>query len=409
MSVYAEDLLKLPSLLGAEVIAGRGGLRKVISSISVLETVDSSVFSQAIFPNDDVKGSELVITGFINSRDDANVQLETVKYLCRLGEAGLILFYVGVYVREVDQRIIDYANENDFLIICMPRNDPSLMYSDVIRDVMTVIVRDQITGEAMTNSILERISREPEHQEKLVSSELVKAILKDDPFQMRRLASILKIDIASVHNTFVFSGADYSEKHAGDIGQLASQYCNTAFADIYDTQLVLFTSDFKERADMESFMRSALEQLPQNTRAGVYTNQKSTTDVRRDFVMNRLYIVDTRTVLPNRKVYYSNDLQFVQQCRKMIDSGELSVMSATSVLDAFDDANDAEELKDTLAVYLLDTDRSVQLSSELLFVHKNTVKYRLKVIADKLGYPPGEMPGSFILCVALAVRRLISG
>ena len=40
MSVTVSDLLKLPSLQQARVIGGAGGLKKVVSSISVLESTD---------------------------------------------------------------------------------------------------------------------------------------------------------------------------------------------------------------------------------------------------------------------------------------------------------------------------------------------------------------------------------
>ena len=62
---------------------------------------------------------------------------------------------------------------------------------------------------------------------------------------------------------------------------------------------------------------------------------------------------------------------------------------------------------DTLSVYLLDADMSVTRAAELLYVHKNTVKYRLNVIADRLGFRPNKMPDSIALYNAIAVQRLL--
>ncbi len=42
MSVTAADVMALPSLRGAEILAGRGGLDRVVASISVLEYADPS-------------------------------------------------------------------------------------------------------------------------------------------------------------------------------------------------------------------------------------------------------------------------------------------------------------------------------------------------------------------------------
>lgn len=64
MSVSVEDLLHLPSLRHAEVVAGHGGLQKIVSSISVLEGTDPDILNDALFHNDAFYGSEIVITGF---------------------------------------------------------------------------------------------------------------------------------------------------------------------------------------------------------------------------------------------------------------------------------------------------------------------------------------------------------
>jgi len=407
MSVYAEDLLNVPSLAGAEVVAGRGGLRKIISSISVLETVDSSVFTKTVFPNDVVKGSELVITGFLNARENFDLQLDAVKYLCRLGEAGIILFYIGLYVKDIDPRIIKYANDNDFLIICMPRGVPTLMYGDVIRDVMTAIVRDQITSESVTTALINSYGEEPEHREKLMSSELVKAILNDDPLRMRRLASVLKIDIASVHNSIIVTGPDLTEKHAAELSNMASRYCDTAFADIYDSSLVVFTTSFSGTDDITSFVEGAESILPENCRISFFANQRSTTDVRSDFVMNKLYLPDACRILPDRRFFTRSDVAFARNCRTLIESGELHVRDMLLMLDPLNLKPNGEDLKDLLAIFLLDTDRNVQKTADILFVHKNTVKYRLKLIEDILGFDPGALPGSVRLCTALAIRRIL--
>ena len=64
---------------------------------------------------------------------------------------------------------------------------------------------------------------------------------------------------------------------------------------------------------------------------------------------------------------------------------------------------------DTLSIFLLDGDSSVTRTAELLFLHKNTVKYRIQRISDLLGYHPDKMPETVKLYQAVAVRRLLYG
>ena len=73
------------------------------------------------------------------------------------------------------------------------------------------------------------------------------------------------------------------------------------------------------------------------------------------------------------------------------------------------DSNIQEELLATLSVYLLDAQANVTMTAELLYLHKNTVKYRLHKINSLLGYPVTKMPESNLLYTALSVRRLLDG
>ena len=149
MSVTVQDLLKLPSLRDADVIAGRGGLKKIVSSISVLEAADPEILNDAMFHNDEFYGSEIVITGFMSATDDPELQCRNIRRLVEGGEVGLILYYVGVFMKSIDPSLIALADELDFTLICMPKNRIDLRYSEVICDVMGAIIKDQLSGTSL--------------------------------------------------------------------------------------------------------------------------------------------------------------------------------------------------------------------------------------------------------------------
>ena len=152
MSVTVSDLLKLPSLRQAKVLGGAGGLQKVVSSISVLESTDPSVLISEVFPRDKYSGSEIVITGFLNCINDVDRQCLNLMRLIDGGEVGLVLYYVGVYLPRVDQRLIDIADAHDFVLICMPEGQRHLRYSDLITDVTECIYRDRSAAGSLVSS-----------------------------------------------------------------------------------------------------------------------------------------------------------------------------------------------------------------------------------------------------------------
>ena len=46
-----------------------------------------------------------------------------MKRLAEGGEVGLILYYVGVYLKKIDPRLVSLADEMDFVLIVMPEGD----------------------------------------------------------------------------------------------------------------------------------------------------------------------------------------------------------------------------------------------------------------------------------------------
>lgn len=520
MSVSVNDLLNLPSLAHAKVVAGRRGLDRIVVTVSVLETIDYSLIDDHTYNNDEFNGSEIVITGFLNAVDDFEVQYESVKRLAMSGEAGLIIYYVGSFVKHIDKRIIKLADDLDFPIICMPENNVNLRYGEAISDIMSLIVRDQISGESLVVNLLESISRLPRHQQnvgtmtKLLCSrikccvvlttdkqrvlyeaawpsdlegihkqiskmkpselssnpvalktpmdgllylepiqasgsgyqlyifsaggsisdvilqqatecmrialklwgkdsagspiyEIISAILMDEPIKMRSLSAMLNIDIASANTMWIIRG---KELHANDVEHIVSaakKYCKTAFADIYQSELILFTDNINDRLDVEALRSDMEAAIHEDAIISFFSNLRDTTDVRKSYLAYQEYINDMVKIFPTKKMYQVGDLEFAGTCRSIIEKGDETVNEYLETLKVLDAGKRKDNLADTICTFLLDCHGNVQETSELLFVHKNTIKYRIKTVGDYLGFRPGDMPESTKLYISCGIQRLI--
>jgi len=60
-----------------------------------------------------------------------------------------------------------------------------------------------------------------------------------------------------------------------------------------------------------------------------------------------------------------------------------------------------------VATYL-DTGGSIEGTAREMFIHANTVRYRLRRVAELTGYAPGNSRDAFTLRVALTLGRLLS-
>lgn len=164
MSVTIADLLKLPSLSNAEVVAGQAGLTKIVASVSVLEYAEPTALQDDLFKNNEFYGSEIVITGFVHIKDDVEAQCQTIRRLHEVGEVGLIIYYVGIFLPCIDEKVTKLADELGFSLICMPKNRMDLRYSEVIYEVIEAILKDKMVDTYLVSEMLERISLLPVHQ-----------------------------------------------------------------------------------------------------------------------------------------------------------------------------------------------------------------------------------------------------
>lgn len=64
------------------------------------------------------------------------------------------------------------------------------------------------------------------------------------------------------------------------------------------------------------------------------------------------------------------------------------------------------ELIPTLTIYLLDVGSSMTETARLLYVHLNTVKYRLRQVQELTGFSPTQLPGAYSLYITAAINRL---
>lgn len=526
MSITVNDILKLPCLNGAAVVGGSGGLTKVISSVTVLEFSDANEQQREMLTNIDFYGSEMVITAFAHIRDDVEAQCENIRRLASVGEAGMILYYVGILLPRVDPALIELANQLDFVLIVMPENRWDLRYSEVISEVMEAIIKDQTAEITLLTDILEQMARLPEHQRTVDAvlrmardrshtslilsdsrgralgqanwpisqelkitdyneldimvqvsvserrtvwrwpllpgdaqsmelylvkdgnslskemvlqivelvrlavslwstnhadvqiSELIRAILRDEPIKMRRLADLFHIDIASIHSMWVLQVENPEESQKQRLTELAATQfrellqhrCDPIIVDTYEGYVVGFMAwlDKEENTTVASEqLLKALEGIEISASVVRCHYLEDTADVRRAFLMIKEYIDSAKRIWPTRQNYSLDEVEFAFQCRKTVDKGEAALSNAVKPLKMVRSYNEGVELLNTLCVYLLDANCSVTTCSERLFLHKNTIKYRIGRINACLGHPVDKEPEKYNIYRAAAIHRLI--
>ena len=254
-----------------------------------------------------------------------------------------------------------------------------------------------------------------EKHDRIVIGELVRAILQDEPMKMRRLADVFHVDVASINSMWIISGEAPQDKERltealERIRRDTQAYSATAIADIYDGEMVLFMIGPGNIQDVRALTEVIGNDLAEHHICATLTRchaLNTTTRVREAFLSHQAGMGAAKKIFPGRWAYTLEQIHFAQQCQELIGRGERAVEEALSNIDALRQDGEETNLLETLECYLLDARMSVTRTSEKLFLHKNTVKYRLQRIADRLGFVPGDFPESMALLTSCALHRLL--
>ncbi|MDX1659593.1 MAG: PucR family transcriptional regulator ligand-binding domain-containing protein [Nitriliruptorales bacterium] len=124
------DVLAIPVLDGAVVLAGREGLDRVVERLNVMEVPD-------IVPW--VKPAEFLLTTAYPLHGQTDRLAELV---CELDEAGLVGIGIklGRYLDELPDDVLEVADERQFPIVQLP---PDIAFDEILTEVLSEILQAQ--------------------------------------------------------------------------------------------------------------------------------------------------------------------------------------------------------------------------------------------------------------------------
>ncbi len=537
MGFTVDDAMRLPSMRGARVVAGRAGLKNSVYGVTFFDYKGSEALQERFFSSDDRHlSNEIVITSFASMGDDVDLQCKYLMRFAARGQAALVIYYVGIVVKSISPRLVSAAEGLGFPLIIMPEGRIDIRYGDLISEVNGAVLSESINysgsivsdvigqvsklpqdkqtidsvlellssrlhvnviltdsnlselGEATwpagNQSLVELITEEnvshhvkrrkafapvpgsyiwyvPIHDRGLepmrlfliengsvmddimvdmakqtvqlavelwsnshsavLTSELVKAILNDEPIRMRRLSEVLHIDIRSIHTTWFIRCTDerfkFSDVMIDSVRQTMSKLDSDILLEPYRTplgttdDLVMFFRNPLDAKLLDSCAQDIIQNLHNLGAQHVYLTMldyKSTTaNVRNAFSIWNENEATARAVFPHLELFHESEIELVRQCNEIIKLGEASIASATGCLEGLEERHSSDELLKTIEVYYLDADMNMQTTSEILGVHKNTIKYRINMVCDALGHAVSNPVTTSRLITALAIRRLL--
>ena len=361
---------------------GSGGWSNFISWLLVLEEL-------TIIHN--FTGKELAVTtglGFQQAED----MLELVEELSAHNSSGLIV-NTGFYVKEIPESVKNFCDANDFPLLTVPWE---IILADLIKDLTIRIFVQSSTDEQISGALIHAIEQ-PEAQD-LYTRELLPHYDLDGTFQValistgdldrmdtverKRIAYRMHLYLTNLtHNGHFFYYASYFVVIMNAIGEEESEEILESFADrirvkMPDRKVYIGVSDqVKDIVNLHlayKRARAAVEMAVKRGRGLQYFDRMG--------MYRMLYLIEDRELL-----------------RDLSDK-------PLAPLIEYDKEHDGEYVA-TLESYL-QCGGSIKAMSEELYIHRNTILYRMANIKKLLGCSLESPEDKLFYAIACMIRKM---
>ena len=376
MLVVSRDRYKM------KMEAGSGGWSNSISWLLVLEEL-------TIIHN--FTGKELAVTtglGFQKAED----MLELVEELSAHNSSGLIV-NTGFYVKEIPESVKNFCDANDFPLLTVPWE---IILADLIKDLTIRIFVQSSTDEQISGALIHAIEQ-PEAQD-LYTRDLLPHYDLDGTFQValistgdldrmdtverKRIAYRMHLYLTNLtHNGHFFYYASYFVVIMNAIGEKESEEILESFADrirvkMPDRKVYIGVSDqVKDIVNLHlayKRARAAVEMAVKRGRGLQYFDRMG--------MYRMLYLIEDRELL-----------------RDLSDK-------PLAPLIEYDKEHDGEYVA-TLESYL-QCGGSIKAMSEELYIHRNTILYRMANIKKLLGCSLESPEDKLFYAIACMIRKM---
>lgn len=385
MSVMVKKLYKNGTFLyRMRLEAGRKGLHNLVQWVHIIEDENVSSF---------LHGNELVFTaGILNNRQEW-----LLNFARRLHEAGAtaLVVNIGPYIMEVPQDAIAYCDEVGMPLFTIPWETKMV---DMTRDFCHQIMHNENVENDTATTIKNIIFK---------VGDLDTQVLQMERYGFHRDSRFcfigMKPDGAeSAELDEILSRLKLlAEKTAKDIHELFISFT-------YQESRIIVLVDYDD-AEINTFVYEFLQQVkaePYGKRLhlGISSNQAGIYDQINNFekALSAMEMAQKR----NENVSYYDRLGIYKVLYASNDRTVLRsfYQDVIGKLEKYDRENKTR-LTQLLKTYL-ENNGSVQLVSEKMYVHRNTVTNQLKKIETITGYNPLDLEDKVRFCMGFYIKEI---
>lgn len=394
-----DDLLNIKQIRsGLKLIAGESGTHRNIRWIYFADCMQC--LDDNVDPAELIHGEELVIITNKSLTDNDDKIVDMIKAMTPKNIAALV-----INEGQISDKIINYCNETELPLYELSINLHLIDFSQIICKVLVEEESQIYSRERILTSIL--------YSDNINVDDIIKQ------------ANYLGVNIAGKHRIALLKLSEANQVNTADEGYLIEMRRNIKklienefrlhglsrmmIHSQMDSIVIMFPSDLFSRDLIISIFKSIIKTIKSsykiNAVVGIGSSYEYISELKDSYdeAKNTLHILKVLGSTDN--VYFYEDIgiySLISQIKngKFLDSyisGKLgNLIEADKIQDG--------ELCKTLETYL-ECNCNANATAEILFIHRNTMRYRLDKIKKILGYDLNDLSVCIELKLAFIIKK----
>ena len=368
-----------------KLIAGEGGWSNSISWLLMLEDM-------TIIQN--FHGKELAVTTGLGFPTEES-QLNLVKALSEAGASGLII-NTGKYITDIPESVKNFCDENDLPLLTVPWE---VFLAEFIKDMSLQVFMQQVADEQISNAFIHAI------ESPLSADEYAKDLLAyydlDGTFQIALISSgdLDRMDTVE------------RKRIAYRMQLFLTNLTHNGHFFYYDSYFVVIMNAITAKQCeeiLEPFAKRLKTRMPEKpVSIGISSQVKGIRNLHTAY--KRAVSAVRKAVADKASIVYFDRMGMYRLLYSIEDSALLDEMSKDVLkpLSDYDAQHDAGYVE-TLESFLRH-DGSIKAVADELFIHRNTIQYRMGNIKSLLNSPLESAEDRMKYLIACMIRKMDGG
>lgn len=398
-----KDALEIGSLKNCSVAAGQNGLDRIIRYVTVMEVPDISQW---------LKGGDFVITSLYSVRDSLEKQCSLIEELDSINCAAIAI-KTNRYIGKIPDEVKKIADQRNFPVIEIPKN---ITYIDIMTPLMEKIFDLENNSKIIEEYIQEIIFHTYKNRTSIIErgrtlgyeiEEGCFYVFLADINDFESIAKKFKYDEKKLNalkeNLYksIYSAAkDFSNKE-GIIDFLIFRKSDSVAVFMH------FKNEDSAYKSADEFLKSIIRYLKYYEKEikitiGVSSIVYGIEGLEKGYKQSETSIKFGRVLGKDKDYYKYNDFELFD----MIFSEDLSKAEYV-VNSTIGKLKNNEKLINTLLEYF-SCNEDINIAAQKLYVHKNTLKYRINSAESITGYDIKNINDKIKLYLGVAAYKMLS-